>query len=647
MLDIETIAALQDPAGQKLEFALRTKETVHLRIANGDIVEIDARLYPRLVAQGIAARPGEGDTADTIPDEHARLHQAMVLHALRREKELRSAGNSAKKASEILRDELHSDSRYHRYAPARLSLRTLQNWRQKLLNGGKAALIPHIEKRGNRGARFDFLYEEIAWDVLEEVFLKTDRVSIGTLVPQVKERYLTKCREQKVKPGPSGKRSLQAVLETLPADDIIKSRHDTETSKKLRLQAQFFHRVKAPLDLIEIDCTIGDIFLLGVSGLCIGRPVICAAIDVATGFVVGLRVTLEAENEALTVATLKDVMTDRGSEFFERYGIQNPIETTGSPKVINSDQGSGNSGPQLTSIIRNINCEWGKNTPGCPERKPHVERFNLELNRFLHTLPGASYSKDLPNKARIDKGMLEATYTLDELEALLMKWVYDVYAQKVRRTIHSPLRRAESPAESWKRLGGELIIPEAPENIREIFMIEKTTRKVQHYGIEVEGVHFHSDELRDLIKRRGRKATVEIRYDPSDIREISVLDPDTGNHFHVTAKSEDVLAVSFADAKKMRDPTEEAKHADAGARATAGQMAIDAQKLAESRGKGKVTSLKSARAKEKLRQRHQEIFDRSKHPPSVNPSALTHVNQPTPKLAVKRPSQLPVLDPME
>ena len=40
-------------------------------------------------------------------------------------------------------------------------------------------------------------------------------------------------------------------------------------------------------------------------------------------------------------------MTDRGSEFFERYGIQNPIETTGSPKVINPDQGSGNSGPQL------------------------------------------------------------------------------------------------------------------------------------------------------------------------------------------------------------------------------------------------------------------------------------------------------------
>ncbi len=243
--------------------------------------------------------------------------------------------------------------------------------------------------------------------------------------------------------------------------------------------------------------------------------------------------------------------------------------------------------------------------------------------------------------------MLEATYTLGELEALLMKWVYDVYAQKIRRIIHSPLRRAESPAESWKRLNGELILPAAPENIREIFMVEKSIRKVQHYGIEVGGVHFHCDELRDLIKRLGRKTAVEIRYDPSDIRAIAVLDPDTGKHFQVTAKSEDVLAVSFADAQKMREPTEEAKLADAGARATAGQIAINAQKAVESEGRSKVTSLKSARAKEKLRQKHQEILDKSKHPPGVNPSALTHVNQPTPKLAVKRPSQLPVLDPME
>jgi putative transposase len=301
----------------------------------------------------------------------------------------------------------------------------------------------------------------------------------------------------------------------------------------------------------------------------------------------------------------------------------------------------------LQAIIRNVGCEWGKNIPGCPEKKPHVERFNREMNSFLHTLPGSSFSDELPNKERIEKGMLEATYTLDELRVLLARWVYDVYVKKVRRAIHSPMRQAKSPLQSWKQLECEMLLPAAPEDIREMFMVEKTVRKVQHYGIEVLGVHFHSNALRDLIQRIGRKTSVEVRYDPSDIREIAVLDPETGLHFPVAAKSEDVLAVSYADAKKLREPSKDAMCADASARATAAQIAINAQKLAESRGRGSIKSIRSARAQERVRQKEREILDSSKRVPGAVCSDIEKANQPTPKLTVRRPTQLPVLDQME
>ena len=276
-----------------------------------------------------------------------------------------------------------------------------------------------------------------------------------------------------------------------------------------------------------------------------------------------------------------------------------------------------------------------------------MERFNRELNSFLHTLPGSSFSEELPNKARIEKGMLEATYTLEELRALLFKWIYDVYVKKVRRSIHSPMRQANCPTESWKLLECEMLLPAAPEDIREMFMVEKTVRKVQHYGIEVLGVHFHSDALRDLIQRIGRKTSVEVRYDPSDIREIAVLDPATGLHFPVSAKSEDVLAVSYADAKNLREPSKDAVGANSSARALAAQIAINAQKLAESRGGGNIKSLKSARAQERLRQKTRVILDKSKRVSGGVCSEIEKANQPTPKLAVRRPSQLPVLDQME
>ena len=369
MFELEVISERLGLGDGKLEFQFQTTDVVCLKKPDGEVIEVDKTIYRRLVASGLATKPGPSPTEEQIPDEHARLHQAMIVHAIRREAELRSIGHSAKDAQLILHKELLNDDRYRRYVPARLSLRTIQHWRRKFSVGGKDALIPHVEKRGNRGPRFDKLFEETAWDVLEEIFLKTDRVPIGRLTELVEKRYHTRCREANVEPGNCGKRCLQAVLDTLDVDDIIKSRHDKETSKKLRLQAQFYHRVKAPMDLVEIDCTPGDIFLVGDAGDCVGRPVICVAIDVATGFPVGLRITLEAEHEALTVATLKDVMTDRGLEFFTRYGIENRFETTGTPKVIHSDQGSGNSGPQLQAVIRNMGCEWGEKYPRLPREK--------------------------------------------------------------------------------------------------------------------------------------------------------------------------------------------------------------------------------------------------------------------------------------
>ena len=75
--------------------------------------------------------------------------------------------------------------------------------------------------------------------------------------------------------------------------------------------------------------------------------------------------------------------------------------------------------------------EWAKNIPGCPEKKPHVERFFRELNSFLHTLNGATTSKTMSNKQRIEKGMLEACLTIEDLEKLIYKWIYDTYPPRV------------------------------------------------------------------------------------------------------------------------------------------------------------------------------------------------------------------------
>lgn len=382
-------------------------------------------------------------------------------------------------------------------------------------------------------------------------------MSVAVAASKAEKTYRDKCDELGIEPKDCAKKSFLSVLNTLRHDDIIKARHDTETARKLRLQAQFYARVQLPLDLVEIDSTEGDVFLANHVGACIGRPIICAAVDAATGFPLAIRISLDTANEKLTIQTIKDIMQPRDDAFFDLYEIENRIVTAGVPQIISSDQGSENSGNWLPGIIAQSGMEWAKNIPGCPEKKPHVERFFRELNRYLHTLPGATTSKTMPNRQRIEKGMLEACLTVEDLEGFIYRWIYDVYAKKLRRQIHSPLRVAETPTDSWNRMtSGIAKLPLQPDEVHQIFMVEETNRKLQHYGLDVRGVQYFSDELGELISAIGRKATVNVRFDPTDIREIGVIHNWEGipSPLIVPAKSEDVLHVGFDEVRRINTP---------------------------------------------------------------------------------------------
>ena len=637
--------------GRKLKFVSKSDKTVILEGQDDQMFETTVGIYRSLVAGGHAFQP-EGDTSlGFMPDETALLKQQMALFAVKRERELRERGMTAMAAAKKIKLELDGHNKYSRVAPQKLVPRTLQLWRKKRNEKGPAALVPETQNCGNRSCRYDSAYEEIAWDVLEELYLTNDRLSIGKIAANVKEKYLKKCARDKIDPNDCGKRCLEAILKTIRVDDIIKARHDTAMARKLRLQAQFYHRIKTPFDLVEIDSTPGDIMIVNEDRVCIGRPNICLAVDAATGLILSIQLSLQAPREALTIRAFKDTMTARTDEYFDKYGIENRIRVVGAPQMVHSDQGSENSGYDLSRIVESLNMEWAKNTPGCPDRKPFVERMMREVNEFLHTLPGATTSKELPNRARIDKAMLEATLTLDELEAILIKWAYDVHAKKLRRGIHSPLRRAESPTESWELLEWRVLGVKTPEEIRNVFCSRTVERTLQRYGFEVEGVQFNDKDgqLRRFISQVGAGSKFEIRYDPEDAREIAVIHEEDGfpNPLVVSAKMEAMPAISFAEAKMLRAVPDEAKAKDLTARSNAIELALYAQRKADCLGRGKISDLKKSRQKESARRRNSEILEKSKVPPGSDASEVMRANQPTPKLPIKRRSKLPGIDMME
>ncbi|WP_135502907.1 Mu transposase C-terminal domain-containing protein [Roseovarius aestuariivivens] len=633
-----------------LTFVSRSGDAVTLREQTGGLVDLNFQTYRELVAEGFARKPDTSNVIDFIPDDYGRRKQEMKIAAIGRDTELRKNGNTAARAFEILEAELRDDPRHARFLPTKFNLRTLQIWKRALSEEGPLGLLPRNQDQGHRGPRHDAEFEECVLYVLENLLLKSDRVTVGVASAKAEKLYRDKCAERGVTPKACSKKSFLSVLNTLREDDIIKARHNRETAKKLTLQAQFYARVQFPFDLVEIDSTTADVFLSNINGDCIGRPIICAAIDAATGYCLGLRISLGAADEKLTVQTIKEVMQPRDEAFYKTYGIENRINTAGVPQILVSDQGSENSGNWLPGIIAQSGMEWGKNIPGCPEKKPHVERFFRELNRFLHTIPGATTSKSMPNRQRIGKGMQEACLTIEDLEKVVYQWVYNEYPRMLRRMIHSPLRVAESPADSWTRLAkGIAHLPLQPEEVHQIFMVEETTRRLQHYGIDVRNVQYFSDELGELISTVGRKAPVNVRFDPNDIRAIAVVHDQVGipSPMIVPAKSKDVLPIGFDDVSRIKKPGEEAKSEDLAARASAADLAQHAQELAEQRDKGKRSSLKRARQKERTRQKTTQMVEQAKTPPLQPFSAVNTINQPTPRMPVRRREQSPQMDHLE
>ena len=218
-----------------------------------------------------------------------------------------------------------------------------------------------------------------------------------------------------------------------------------------------------------------------------------------------------------------------------------------------ADQGSENSGAVIDRLLNSTSIELQKNIPGHPEKKPFVERGFGTMKDFVTQLEGATKTRELCSTERHDKAKAEACWTFEEFEQKLQVWRYDVYGCLTRRKVQSPLKRPETPTESWHRLQNEAYVPEPPskQQLAQMFYCHAEQRTVHNYGIEVGYVQYSSWELRDLKRNSKNTLEVEVRINPADIREIAVIHPKSREIIYVPAKDPDLPAISVAERDRI------------------------------------------------------------------------------------------------
>lgn len=617
--------------------------TLTLVDVDGTKVTIGNERFRDLIHAEMAFDPNEdANTRNQMLDKKDQLELSFrkrVLYAIRL---LRGAHLTWSAAYTQLFLDFATDTYASRRVGGFPSLRTIKAWDSADRRKGEIGLRPRHHKKGNRTPRYDVLFEKITLDILEERFLTSDRMTITKLGELVKGLYKEKCKDLNIKPGPCGHKSVTAIVQSLPHADVVKLRLGSAEARKQYLLAMKVQQVALPFERVEADCTPLDLWCVDDDGDPVGRPTVCAAIDCATGILLGLQIAWGAPTSSLVARTIKEVFVPKSDEFFERFNITNRFQAIGTPQQIVSDQGSENSGPLIQSMMSSTWQDWLKCIPGQPDKKPFIERFFRELSRFITQFKGASQTSEIGPKKRTKLAQTEATYTIQEVEEMLQRWRYDVYAQKQRRRVQNILRTNESPFAAWTRLSRKHILPPAPNpaQVREMFMVEEAVRVAERYGIMYKNICYASFELRNYLERVGVRNKVQIRYDPNDIREIAVRDELIGDYFFVPTKRDNCPALSFAQLDKARKALKTQAHEEIQTQAIlAEQQIYEDFNGRDHDPKSKRARTRAQKAIQIAKEKNRELVERSDHNPGADPFNSTKRERVKPSFSM--PSNMP------
>jgi putative transposase len=167
----------------------------------------------------------------------------------------------------------------------------------------------------------------------------------------------------------------------------------------------------------------------------------------------------------------------------------------------------------------------------CPKKEPNykgtVERFQGHLNRSVcHRIPGTTFS-NISQRGEYHSEKM-AKITLNELKKLIHEWIIEIYNHEINRTTQ------RIPYAIWCD-GINIREPLLPESIQQLDLIftKEYTRKLNHEGILLYGLHYNSAELAILRKRYYQSYDVKVRFDPANIQSVWVYDDVNGDYINV------------------------------------------------------------------------------------------------------------------
>lgn len=284
------------------------------------------------------------------------------------------------------------------------------------------------------------------------------------------------------------------------------------------------------LERVEIDHTLLDLFLVDEEDrLPIGRPTLTYALDVSSGFPLGVFVGFEPPDYRTVMNCMLHAILPK-PDTTALYETSNTWAAYGLPEKLVVDNGREFIGRDLDDACAQLVIILERLPVRTPWFKGSVERFFRTNNTgLIHTLPGTTFSNILE---RGDYDPLKhACISLVAFWKLLHVFLLDYYAQNWNEG------RGCIPAKRWHEDVQRGFVPALHTSAEEtrLLLYPGNTRTLQRSGIDFEALRYQSPNLARLRVTIPRGTEVSLKYDPGDINTLYVFDPNARQWLPVPA----------------------------------------------------------------------------------------------------------------
>ncbi len=447
--------------------------------------------------------------------------------------------------------------------------RTLRRWVAQYENTGEAGLVDSRQVEG-RKSKVDPRWEQ-AYAVIMKRNVNNSTLTAGALLRQVNEHLDEQHGEVPV-PRPSQATAYRHLTRLTKGTNALKGSSKGRRSINDRPPLPYGRlRAMRPGEYAILDTQDLDVFAM--------EPVTCRWVPVQLTIVqdlfdrgiTGLRVTPISSKAVDVAGVLYESMVPRpaprdwpAEAYWAYHGIPRHLVFTENqpgplpgvpicpPETIIVDHGKAFLSAHVIGVCTQLGITIAPAQPKKPTDKTTVERFFKTLREGLIQYLPAYKGPDVYSRG--EKVEDAAFLFIHELEDIIREWVALVY----HRTKHDGLVIPEwphldlSPNEMYEAgvaKAGFLRIPNSPSLVYDF--LEVVPRTIQHYGVEIRGLRYWGDALRDHVNEPSPYGGVlngkwPIRVNPDDVRWVYFQEPDDGSWHRLEWEHAPMIGTPFS-----------------------------------------------------------------------------------------------------